>query len=438
MEITTKPIADITLIQVRGRIDHQTAVDFENALRPHLNQILEGEHKKILIDFEGLDFITSAGLRVLMIAAKACDRQKGIIALAGLQTKIQEIFKISRFDLVFTIFPTTESALKSLFPHTMRIRFWGTRGSIPTAPDGRLIRAKVKKALQTANGRRFDREEEIERFIDESLDFPTRFGYGGDSSCVQIEGTGEFMVCDMGSGLRRFGQQIMKDHGPNQPKVYHFFMSHLHWDHIMGFPFFAPAYIPGNTIHIYGGHDLPVLKEAFRRQQSAPCFPVDWDQLGARISFTHLDVNQWYEINGFRVKLILQGHRWDSYGYRFEKDGKTFVYSTDAEHKEKDEKETGAVVEFFRDADLVVFDAMYSLADMITIKEDWGHSSNIVGVDLCLRAKVKHYCMFHHEPIYSDETLYTILQETKRYGEIIREGRSLQISTAYDNWEIDV
>ncbi|HMK64358.1 MAG TPA: STAS domain-containing protein, partial [Thermodesulfobacteriota bacterium] len=94
MEIATKQIADITLIQVRGRIDHQTAADFENALRPHLNQILEGEYKKILIDFGGVDFIASAGLRVLMIAAKACDRQRGVIALAGLQPKIQEIFKI--------------------------------------------------------------------------------------------------------------------------------------------------------------------------------------------------------------------------------------------------------------------------------------------------------------------------------------------------------
>ena len=81
---------------------------------------------------------------------------------------------------------------------------------------------------------------------------------------------------------------------------------------------------------------------------------------------------------------------------------------------------------------------MYSLADMITIKEDWGHSSNIVGVDLCLRAKVKHYCMFHHEPAYNDETLFRILQETRRYAEIVREDSPLTISTAYDNMVIDV
>jgi phosphoribosyl 1,2-cyclic phosphodiesterase len=320
----------------------------------------------------------------------------------------------------------------------MRVRFWGTRGSIPVAAGGQIIREKIKRALHLAEGRRFENEDQIERFIDESLDFPIRYGYGGDSSCVQIEGGGEYMICDMGSGLRRFGQQMMREHGPARPQVYHFLMSHVHWDHIMGFPFFPPAYIPGNTIRIYGGHNTTLLEDAFRRQQSSPCFPVYWDQLGADIVFTHLEVDRWYDINGFRIKLMRQAHHGGSFGYRFEREGKTAVYSTDAEYKQKNEKETAGVEDFFRNADLVIFDAMYSLADMITIKEDWGHSSNIVGVDLCLRANAKHYCMFHHEPACSDETLYTILQETKRYEEIVREDHSLKVSTAYDNLVIDV
>ena len=320
----------------------------------------------------------------------------------------------------------------------MRIRFWGTRGSIPVAADGQVIRKKIKQALHLAAGHHFDNEDQIERFIDESLDFPTRSGYGGDSSCVQIEGGDEYMICDMGSGLRRFGQQMMMEHGSKHPQVYHFFMSHVHWDHIMGFPFFPPAYIPGNTIRIYGGHDTTILEDAFRRQQSSPCFPVRWDQLGSDILFTHLEVDRWHEIDGFRVKLMRQAHHGGSFGYRFEREGKAMVYSTDAEYKQLNEKETAAVEDFFRNADFVIFDAMYSLADMITIKEDWGHSSNIVGVDLCLRANVKHYCMFHHEPAYSDETLYTILQETKRYEEIVHENHSLEVSTAYDNLVIDI
>ena len=116
MKITSRQLSDVTLIQVEGRIDHKTATDFENALRPLLDRCLAGEYKKLLMDLGGVDFMTSAGLRVLMIAAKACDKQKGAIAVAALQPGIQEIFKISRFDLLLKIFPTVESALESLSP----------------------------------------------------------------------------------------------------------------------------------------------------------------------------------------------------------------------------------------------------------------------------------------------------------------------------------
>ena len=114
MEFTSQQIADITLIRVQGRIDHKTAKDFENALKPHVDRRIASEYKKILIDLDGVDFMTSAGLRVLMIAAKTCDKEKGQIAVAALQPGIKEIFKISRFDLVLKIFPTVRSGLENL------------------------------------------------------------------------------------------------------------------------------------------------------------------------------------------------------------------------------------------------------------------------------------------------------------------------------------
>ncbi len=116
MKITSQQVADVTLIQVQGRIDHRTATDFEDALRPLLDRCLAGEYKKLLMDLGGVDFMTSAGLRVLMIAAKACDKQKGEMAVAALQPGIQEIFKISRFDSFLRVFPTVESALENLSP----------------------------------------------------------------------------------------------------------------------------------------------------------------------------------------------------------------------------------------------------------------------------------------------------------------------------------
>ena len=133
---------------------------------------------------------------------------------------------------------------------------------------------------------------------------------------------------------------------------------------------------------------------------------------------------------------MLQRHGGDSYGYRFEAQGKAVVYSTDSEHPLQQPEHTARVVEFFRDADLVIFDAMYSLADAVSVKADWGHSSNIVGVELCQLAGAKHLCLFHHEPIFDDAAIDALLAETRRLEEITRGGKRLRVSAAYDGLEI--
>ncbi len=319
----------------------------------------------------------------------------------------------------------------------MRVKFWGTRGSLPVSLDAAGVRAKIARALQEASGRTFEDESAIERFIDERLDFPTRHSYGGNTSCIEIVAdVDDYVLCYLGSGARVVGNAMLKRFGPCAPQTYNIFMSHVNWDHIMGFPFFVPAYIPGNKVRIHGCHD--VIEEALRRQNSAPCFPVPFDVLGADIEFIRLDVGKRYEIGGLGITTLLQAHSGDSYSYRFEQDGKSVIYATDAEHKLVTAQETDPVVEFFRDADLVIFDAMYALADAVSVKEDWGHSSNIVGVDLCHQARAKHYCMFHHEPMYDDEMIHRVLQETIRYEELMREDHALRISTAYDGLEIQV
>jgi phosphoribosyl 1,2-cyclic phosphodiesterase len=213
-------------------------------------------------------------------------------------------------------------------------------------------------------------------------------------------------------------------------------MSNVHWDHIMGFPFFGPAYVPATRIRIHGCHE--VLEQAFRLQQAAPCFPVEFDQLRATIEFVRLVPGETREIAGTRVTPMLQRHSGDSYAWRFEHDGRRVVYSTDSEHTLENRAEAAAFVEFFRDADVVVFDAMYSLAEAVSVKADWGHSSNIVGVELCQMAGAKHLVLFHHEPACSDATIDTVLQETRRLEELTRGARPLQVSAAYDGLEIDL
>ena len=317
----------------------------------------------------------------------------------------------------------------------MRVRFWGTRGSLPvalTAPD---VRRKLLAALRAARDRPLASESDLEAFLD-GLPFAVAGTYGGHSSCVQIETGGpDYVVCDMGSGLRPFGQAAVSRRA-GKAQTFHIFVSHLHWDHIMGLPFFVPAFIPGNRVVFYGSHAN--LEAALRRQQEQPSFPVDFAIFGAALEFVHLEPDRPYDIAGMRVTSMLQRHGGDSYGYRFEGPGGVVVYSTDSEHPLAQPEHTERFVSLFRDADLVVFDAMYSLADAVSVKADWGHSSNIVGVELCQMAGARHLCLFHHEPVFDDAAIDAVLAETRRLEEITRGDRPLRISAAYDGMEIEL
>ena len=319
----------------------------------------------------------------------------------------------------------------------MKVRFWGTRGSIPVALTSADIRDKLARALVEASGRAFSSYEEAHAFASDELDFSITHTFGGHSPCVEIEtGSDEYFVCDMGSGARPFGVHVLARQGRARPAVVNVFQSHVHWDHIMGFPFFGPAYVPGTKIRIHGCHE--VLEHAYRLQQAAPCFPVDFGQLAATVEFVKLTPDQPYTVSGLKVVPHLQLHSGDSYGYRFEMNGKVVIYSTDSEHKLENRAEAESFANFFRSADVVIFDAMYALAEAISVKADWGHSSNIVGVELCQMARAKHLVLFHHEPANDDATLDGLLKEARRFEELTRSDHALKVSAAYDGLEIEL
>ncbi len=318
----------------------------------------------------------------------------------------------------------------------MKVRFWGTRGSLPAPLQTADIRKKIKAALLIAAQEQFGPDSDIDAFIDNEVPFWVSGTYGTNTSCIEVRDGRDFILCDAGSGLRDFGNHLIRNPGENPPKDFHILISHLHWDHIHGFPFFIPSYSKGNRITFYGCHED--IKNAFSIQQSTPFSPVDFNDLGADTRFVKLIPGKIYDISGFRITAKEQSHPGKSYGYRIEKEGKTIVYSTDSEHKSETDEDSARVVEFFRDADLLIYDAQYSLADACTIKEDWGHSNNVIGVEFAQRANVKHLCLCHNEPSSSDEELDRFLEETKKLANLLGEGPPPRVSIAWDGMVVEV
>ncbi len=321
----------------------------------------------------------------------------------------------------------------------MKVFFWGTKGSLPSSYRHEEIYKKVFFVLKESTKYQIDSDEKIEAFIREQLPFYVKASYGTNTSCIEIIGGDEFVLCDAGTGIRDFGNNLLREkavHKDREPDTFHIFISHVHWDHIQGFPFFTPAYIPGNRVNIYSFHEN--IKGAFEMQQSQPFFPVPLEYMQSNINFIELESEKEYIIAGIKIKGIKQDHPGDSYGYRFEKDGKSIVYSSDCEHREGLEKEDYIFLDFFRDADLLIFDSQYSLLDAIYTKENWGHSNNIIAVELSVKAGVKHLCMFHNEPTCDDMTLWNFLEDTRKYLKLYDPSYSLTIDLAYDGMEVEI
>lgn len=338
--------------------------------------------------------------------------------------------------------------LKKLFAYPsggpVKVYFWGTRGSLPASYPAETIRQKINEAVRAFYDlhRRAMKGGEIIEFDKETpggLPFSTTGGYGSNTSCVEIIGGEEYVLCDAGVGLRDFGNFILKSGklaGKSKPVIFHLFLSHLHWDHIQGFPFFTPAYIPGNQVCIYGFHKE--LEQAFIRQQEYPFFPIPLKDMQADIRFRVLEVDQEHDIAGFKITGIKQNHPGVSYGYRFAKDGKSIVYSTDSEHKQNAYENNYSFLDFFKEADLLIFDAQYILLEGSDAKADWGHSNNMMAVELSVRSGVRRLCLFHNEPTLSDEELDKVLTETRRYLKHYAPSSSLLVDIAYDGFLVDI
>jgi phosphoribosyl 1,2-cyclic phosphodiesterase len=299
---------------------------------------------------------------------------------------------------------------------------------------GQDVREKLVNALEQATPADLKSKASREAFVD-GLPAHLKSCYGGNSSCVHLQVGGHHVIFDGGSGLRVLGNHLLnQEFGKGQGKA-HLFLSHTHWDHIMGIPFFVPFYRKGNKINIYGSH--PRLKERLIGQQNPDYFPVPFDAYLADINVVSLEKQKELVLGDVRVTWHEMNHPGQCFSYRVEYKGKSFIYATDSEYKDLGDQSLKPTIEFFKDADLLVFDSQYTFIEGVE-KEDWGHSSTFIGVDIALEAKVKKIAFYHHEPTYSDFKLVHVFEQTKKYLKAIGPGSNLKMILAQEGLALDM
>lgn len=315
----------------------------------------------------------------------------------------------------------------------MKIRFWGVRGSLPTPMDTTQFRNKLLRILSKASDHDLSTAESREEFVSQ-LSLIDGGVIGGNTSCVEVRSPTKLLIFDMGSGIKRLGNHLLDEIGPGEEKDVHIFLSHTHWDHIMGFPFFMPAYRENFNLTIYSPH--PDLEERLRSQQDYRFFPVSLDDMAARKTFVKLGEGEKVQLGDLSIENIQLHHPGDSFGYRVEQGENTFIYSTDSEYKDFSDQAIRKYVDFFQDADVVTFDAQYTLDEAMHHKKDWGHSSAIIGIDLCTAANVGTLVLFHHEPENDDSTIQNILEEARHYQTTNYPDSDLKTVIGYEGLEL--
>ena len=295
----------------------------------------------------------------------------------------------------------------------MQVRFWGTRGSI-AAPGPGTVR------------------------------------YGGNTSCVEMRtAADELFVFDSGTGIRELGRDLS---APGRGSVHgHILLSHTHWDHIQGFPFFWPAFVEGNEFTIYAARDLDRdLESVLAGQMEYTYFPVRLADMHATVRFCDLDEGE-YTVNGARVRVQYLNHTMLTMGYRVQADDRVLVYATDTEPHDRSLRPDDALgglagtwpvhdgdrrfVEFIREADLLITDAQY-VADEFPQKIGWGHSTVEHVVDFAVAGRVKRLALFHHDPTRTDAAVDDLVERAR--ARAARQGAAIEIVAAAEGLVLPV
>jgi phosphoribosyl 1,2-cyclic phosphodiesterase len=280
----------------------------------------------------------------------------------------------------------------------LELTFWGVRGSIPSPGADTAI-------------------------------------VGGNTSCLEVTGGGTRLILDAGSGLRALGEKLTRSCEHRNVTI---FLSHVHWDHVMGLPFFTPLYMPGVEITVGAGPSGTPLRDVLRRQMSAPLFPVDFEKIGSKVTTVELKEHGSADIGALRVTFAKLNHPDPVLAYRVSYGGRSVVYATDTEHREGEIDAT--LVALSRGADVLVYDAQYTPEEydgkVGPSKKGWGHSTFEAGAAVARAAGVKTLALFHHDPTRSDEGVADIVKRSRAlfpHTVAAREGLSFSLEARSPN-----
>jgi phosphoribosyl 1,2-cyclic phosphodiesterase len=256
------------------------------------------------------------------------------------------------------------------------IRFWGVRGSIPV-PGKNTI--------------------EI----------------GGNTSCIEIRVGSEILVFDAGTGLRQLGSQLMRE----LPVVARMFFTHLHWDHIQGFPFFLPAFVKGNRFDLFGAIKITsTLAETLSGQMNFPNFPVSLNEMAAQMNFHDLREGEAVACGNAVITNKQLNHPGGVFAYRVDFGGHSVVIATDTEHFACLDRK---LVDLAEGADILIYDAMYTPeeyqgSEEVSPRTGWGHSTYVEGIKVARAAHVRKLILFHHDPDHDDATIRRIESQARQ------------------------
>ena len=313
----------------------------------------------------------------------------------------------------------------------MRIRFWGVRGSLPTPLLPSQVQDKIAFVVQHIQAYDIENSAAREHFLSK-LPLWIFGTVGGNTTCVTFsfdDDPENLIVFDAGSGIRELGFKESKTENIN--RHYHIIFSHFHWDHIMGLPFFLPAYNPATLIDFYS--PKPNLKTILSKQMMQPYFPVTMDSFNQQKVFHHITDS--LSLCGSRIYYKKMRHPGDSYSYIVDDGQHRMLFATDIELHENDFLVTEENKTFFQNIDLAIIDSQYTLEEAIE-KFDWGHSAFSSAIDFAAHWGMKHLILFHHEPTYNDKKLYDILNMSEEY--IKKLALTLRVTLATEELEISI